>query len=80
MALTLDEAISQSCEMMRDTQTFVRAVLSGRRRNMQTHTARIDIRPVKIKEAIMLQIMENDGRQTTTTNVDPLTFDLQALV
>ena len=80
MALTLDEAISQSCEMMRDTQTFVRAVLSGRRRNMQTHTARIDIRPVKIKEAIMLQIMENDGRQTTTTNVDPLTFDLQALI
>ena len=80
MSLTLDEAISQAAGLMSDTNTFVRAVLSGRRRNMQTQSTRIDIRPVKIKENILLQIMENDGRQSTTTNVDPKVFEIEKLL
>jgi len=47
----------------------VRVVLSGRRRNMQPKSHRIDIRPVLIKGELLLQTMENDGRQTTTRNV-----------
>ena len=47
----------------------MRVVLSGRRRNMQPISQRIDIRPVKIKGEVLLQTMENDGRQTTTRNV-----------
>ena len=80
MSLTLDEAIAQAAGLMSDTNTFVRAVLSGRRRNMQTQSTRIDIRPVKIKENILLQIMENDGRQSTTTNVDPKVFEIEKLL
>jgi len=80
MSLTLDEAIAQAAGLMCDTNTFVRAVLSGRRRNMQTQATRIDIRPVKIKENILLQIMENDGRQTTTTNVEPKGFEIEKLL
>jgi len=80
MSLTLDEAIAQAAGLMSDTNTFVRAVLSGRRRNMQTQATRIDIRPVKIKENILLQIMENDGRQTTTTNVEPKGFEIEKLL
>ncbi len=80
MSVTLDEALSEAAMLICDTKTFVRAVLSGRRRNMQTLTTRIDIRPVQIKGSILLQLMENDGRQTTTTNVDPLTFDIRSLL
>ncbi len=80
MSLTLEEAITQAAGLICDTNTFVRAVLSGRRRNMQTQTTRIDIRPVRIKVSILLQIIENDGRQTTTTNVEPKTIEIEKLL
>ena len=53
---------------------FVRAVLSGRRRNMQPGFERIDIKPVMIKDEIKLQIISSDERQATTKNVE-LDFD-----
>ena len=39
------------------SENFVRAVLSGRRRNMQTEYERIDIRQVLIKDEIKWQII-----------------------
>ncbi|CAB4729007.1 unannotated protein [freshwater metagenome] len=45
-------------------------MLSGRRRNFELAIERIDIKPVLIKGAILLQIMENDGVRTTTKNAD----------
>ena len=53
---------------------FVRAVLSGRRRNMQPSFERVDIKPVMIKDEIKLQIISSDERQATTKNVE-LDFD-----
>ena len=53
---------------------FVRAVLSGRRRNMQPGFERVDIKPVMIKNEIKLQIISSDERQATTKNVE-LDFD-----
>jgi hypothetical protein len=58
---------------------FVRAVLSGRRRNMQPGIERIDIKPVMIKDEIKLQVISNDGRQVSTKNVD-LDFDFSAML
>jgi SAM-dependent methyltransferase len=80
MELTLDEAISEAHSLIADTDSLVRVVLSGRRRNMQTRAVRIDIRPVQLKERIVLQLMENDGRQMTTSNIDPAQFDGVALL
>jgi SAM-dependent methyltransferase len=48
---------------------FVRAVLSGRRRNLTPTAERIDIKPVLIKGEEKLQIQSTDGRQVTTKNV-----------
>ena len=48
---------------------FVRAVLSGRRRNLTPSAERIDIKPVLIKGEEKLQIQSTDGRQVTTKNV-----------
>jgi SAM-dependent methyltransferase len=47
---------------------FVRAVLSGRRRNLTPSAERIDIKPVLIKGEEKLQIQSTDGRQVTTKN------------
>jgi SAM-dependent methyltransferase len=48
---------------------FVRAVLSGRRRNLTPSAERIDIKPVLIKGEEKLQIASTDGRQVTTKNL-----------
>lgn len=58
---------------------FVRAVLSGRRRNMQPGLERIDIKPVMIKDEIKLQIISSDGRQVSTKNVE-LDFDFTSML
>ncbi|CAB4334649.1 unannotated protein [freshwater metagenome] len=58
---------------------FVRAVLSGRRRNMQPSFERVDIKPVMIKDEIKLQIISSDERQATTKNVE-LDFDFEPML
>jgi SAM-dependent methyltransferase len=67
--IKLDAALAQAEGLIQNTDTLVRVVLSGRRRNMRPIPRRMDIRPVKIKGEVLLQTMENDGRQTTTRNV-----------
>ncbi|MCX6435368.1 MAG: methyltransferase, partial [Actinobacteria bacterium] len=54
--------------------------MSGRRRNFQPEQTRIDIRPVLIKGQIQLQLMSNDGRQTTTKNYVPKDLDVSSLL
>ena len=77
MATELDLAIARACELISDTSTLVRVVLSGRRRNMTVPFERIDLRPVLIKDGIALQISQNDGRVTTVKNVAPKDFQAQ---
>ena len=71
MQLTLEVALNEACNRIIDTSTFVRAVLSGRRRNMQVNFERIDIRLVELKEVRNLQLLQSDGRVTTTKNFLP---------
>jgi hypothetical protein len=54
---------------------FVRAVLSGRRRNLTPSAERIDIKPVLIKGEEKLQIQSTDGRQVTTKNIGTSDID-----
>jgi len=70
MSLDLDVAISKAAELIVDDKSFVRAVLSGRRRNMQTQYERIDIRPVQLKDGLKLQLVLSEEKQDTTKNVD----------
>jgi SAM-dependent methyltransferase len=69
MKIDLNEAVAEVAKRIKQDD-FVRAVLSGRRRNMQPGFERVDIKPVMIKDEIKLQIISNDGRQATTKNVD----------
>lgn len=69
--ISLEEAFSQALQYFKKPETISRVVLSGRRRNMQTSTERIDIRPVLIKETLHFQVSTSDGRAVTTKNYLP---------
>jgi SAM-dependent methyltransferase len=66
----LEDVFIELAEKFDDTNSLVRVVLSGRRRNMQTVHERIDMRPVLIKESIAIQVSHSDGRQMTTKNYE----------
>jgi len=68
MKTQLPEAIAQLVEKITSPQ-FVRAVLSGQRRNLQTQYLRIDIKPVLLKDGLKLQIVSSDGKKDFTKNV-----------
>jgi hypothetical protein len=80
MATSLEAAFADAIEIFNNRSALVRVVLSGRRRNMQTTSERIDIRPVLIKNEIVIQVMENDGRATTTKNYGAGELDFKSLI
>lgn len=75
MATELESALDSAAKLAFDSKTLVRIVLSGRRRNMSVPFERIDIRPVLLKDEINFQVMQNDGRITTTKNISPKDFN-----
>jgi len=80
MPTTLDSALAELVEAISNRDSLVRCVLSGRRRNFELATERIDIKPVLIKGSILLQIMENDGVRTTTRNADLAPVEIHSLL
>jgi SAM-dependent methyltransferase len=80
MPITREEAFQEAASKILDTSTFVRAVLSGRRRNMSVDFERIDIRPVEIKGVLHLQLMQSDGRATTAKNLLPSAIEVDQLL
>ena len=80
MPITREEAFHEAASRILDTSTFVRAVLSGRRRNMSVDFERIDLRLVEIKGVLNLQLMQNNGRATTTKNLLPSALEVDQLL
>lgn len=62
------EVLTELHAALLNEKNFVRAVFSGRRRNMEVEFERIDIRPVSIKNSLQIQMSYSDGRQMTTKN------------
>jgi len=77
MKIELDRAVEELLLRFKDPD-FVRAVVSGRRRNMQPEFERVDIKPVLIKDQIKFQIISSDGKKDITKNVDQ-DFDFKSL-
>jgi len=69
--ISLEEAFSRALLYFQKPGQIARIVLSGRRRNMQISTERIDIRPVILKETLHFQVSTSDGRAVTTKNFLP---------
>lgn len=74
MATTLSNALNEVVASLKKSENFVRLVLSGRRRNMETPAKRIDVKPVMIKGEIKYQISQRDGRAMTAKNFSPEKF------
>jgi SAM-dependent methyltransferase len=71
LRISLEEAFSQALLYFHKPEAIARVVLSGRRRNMQTSSERLDVRPVIIKETLHFQVSTSDGRAVTTKNFLP---------
>lgn len=69
--ISLEEAFLQALRYLHKPEAIARIVLSGRRRNMQIASERIDIRPVSIKENLHFQVSTSDGRAITSKNYLP---------
>ena len=74
MKIELTRAFAELEEHIKSPD-FVRAVLSGRRRNLTPTAERIDIKPVLLKGEEKLQIQSTDGRQVTTKNLSANEID-----
>jgi SAM-dependent methyltransferase len=74
MDSTLADSLAEVVAGLKKSDTFVRLVLSGRRRNMQTLAERIDVKPTLIKGEVKYQVMQSDGRAMTTKNYSPAEF------
>jgi SAM-dependent methyltransferase len=79
MKMELTRAFAELEEQIK-APNFVRAVLSGRRRNLTPTAERIDIKPVLLKGEEKLQIQSTDGRQVTTKNLSPNEIDFAQLL
>jgi SAM-dependent methyltransferase len=77
MKIELSDAVRQLLTRLEDP-LFVRAVLSGQRRNMQPDYERVDIKPVLIKDELKLQIVSSDGKKDITKNVE-MDFNFEPL-
>ena len=80
MSLDFDSAVAEAESLIGRTEELVRVVLTGARRRMAPPASRIDIRPVSVKGEILLQVAENDGRQTTTRNCKPNDLNIKELL
>lgn len=68
---TLNQFFAECETLFSNTDQLVRAVLSGRRRNMQVVSERVDLRPIRIKDQMQIQVSQSDGRQMTSKNYLP---------
>lgn len=80
MTTDLIDAFDEARQVIERTQSLVRVVLSGARRNMTPPAVRIDIRPVLIKDKVLLQVSETDGKQTTAKNFNPKELKITELL
>ena len=71
MPIEFEQATADALALIGDTKSLVRAVFSGRRRNMQPHAEKIELRPVQIKDEIKLQVIEIAGTTSKTSNIAP---------
>ena len=71
MPIEFERATADAVALIGDTKSLVRAVFSGRRRNMQPNAEKIELRPVQIKDEIKLQLIEIAGTTSKTSNIAP---------
>jgi Methyltransferase domain len=80
MTDSIGAVFARATELISDLENLSRVVLSGRRRNFQPHFERTVIRPVKIKNELKYQVVESDGRQDFTKNVERVELNINGVL
>ncbi len=70
MPIDFEQATTEAIALINNPSTFVRAIFSGRRRNMTPNSEKAEIRPIKFKNDIKLQFIEVSGSVSKTANLD----------
>ena len=78
--MNLEVALLEAEKRISNPDLLIRAVLSGRRRNMTPSSIRIDIRPFNLKEQMVLQVASSDGIRTATKNYLATELDILQLL
>ena len=65
-----ESSIEEIQEIVSDPNRLVRAIFSGRRRNMQPEFEKIELRPVKLHDKLLLQMITVQESKSRTTNLD----------
>ena len=65
---------------IREVNSLRRVVISGRRKSHNPRFERIDIRPILIKEILMLQVVSHDGKRDLTKNFTPEELDVISMI
>ncbi|MGA0867211.1 MAG: methyltransferase, partial [Candidatus Nanopelagicaceae bacterium] len=69
MKRSIEDALSEAAIRIR-SDDFVRAILTGSRKGKGPHYSRIDLRPVEIKDQVMIQSVAHDGKKDFTKNYE----------
>lgn len=64
------EVLAEVIAIFNDQTKFVRAIFSGRRRNMQPEFEKIEFRPIKLKDSVKIQMICNGKTTSKTSNLD----------
>ena len=75
-----EESTEEIQRIISSPDQLVRAIFSGRRRNMQPEFERVELRPVKMRDRLLLQMTTVDGSKSKTTNTDFGSFDALAML
>ncbi len=78
--MTSDVTTDEIREIIGDPNRLVRAIFSGRRRNMQPEFEKVELRPVKLHDKLLLQMATVSGSKSKTTNLDFGKFDVLAML
>ena len=78
--MELDPSIEEIEGIVRDPDRLVRAIFSGRRRNMQPEFEKIELRPVKMHDKLLLQMTTVGNSKSKTQNFEFDKFDCLDLI
>ena len=73
--MTTDISTDDLQSIINDPNRLVRAIFSGRRRNMQPEFEKIELRPVKMHDKLQLQMVTVNGSKSKTSNLEFGDFD-----
>ena len=79
MKRSIEDALSEAAIRIR-SDDFVRAILTGSRKSKGPHYSRIDLRPVEIKDQVMIQSVAHDGKKDFTKNYELNSTEIDSIL